>query len=101
MNTISFGSNRVKMEIVDSRKPAGFRVQVQMQHRPEDAWECLTHVELFSSRINAERLMTAVDRRGTLNLDRWVWRPSDMSPFDKLQVAPTATLNTDFYTPPF
>lgn len=101
MNTISFGSNRIKMEIVESRAPEGFRFQVQMQHCSEEAWECLTHVELFSSRINAERFMAAVDRRGTLNLDRWVWCPKEATPFNKLEVAPTATLKNEFYTPSF
>ncbi|WP_219096274.1 hypothetical protein [Pseudomonas sp. UMAB-40] len=101
MNSFTFAKMRTQIEVIQSRHPVGFRVQVQVLPGSDESWEQLIHEELFSSSVNAERLLVAVSTRGTLNLDHWVWSASKASPFGQLQVAPTATLKKEFYTPAF
>lgn len=79
------------------RDKDGFRLQLFVQFTLDDSMDVLTHEELFATPYEVKRLRAAVGERGVLNLDHWVWVPSEATPFGNLQVKPTAVLKQEIY----
>jgi len=78
----------------------GYRVVLYVQPMLDDAMDSLFHEGLLRHE-EAERLVKAIKAKGEIDLERWVWSPSLATGFGHLQVAPTAVLKTEFYTPKF
>lgn len=91
------GLYRVSVGVL-GREEIGYRVSVSVLPGTDEMWENLTHEALLPLEM-AERLADSVRKRGTLDLDHWVWTPSRCSPFAALQMKPSAMLQTTRYLP--
>jgi hypothetical protein len=78
-----------------------YRVVLYVQPMCDDLMDMLHHEELFTTPEEAARLRKAIQTKGCLNLEHWVWSPSLATAFGDLQVKPTAVLKTTPYAPKF
>lgn len=71
----------------------GYRVAL---HWRPDTWldvHTLTHVSLFENAPAAHRLRESIESSDVIDLNEWVWTPSNKRPAAQLRVAPTAVLS--------
>lgn len=76
----------------------GFEIIAFIREPMEDMYERLTHAAIFPYEDEAQALATKIrhaltDAYGSLNalnLDYWLWTPSNATPYGALQKNPTA-----------
>lgn len=75
-----------------SQEKGGYRVVLYWRPMHDEMWEILQHFALFGSQGEAEKLAAKARQRGSIDLNYWVWSPTQCSCLGFMHDAPTAKL---------
>lgn len=93
MRKFSFSGMMVQVKTVAERN-GGHRIIAYIRPGSDEMIERLEHFALFASSADAEDLAKAIGRAREIDLDCWIWSPSQATPFAAFQVAPVAIAET-------